>query len=136
MHDGVCATLNESGWMVGTIPKKKRVKRDTYRKKGNAMNNAMSINVDGSSGMMARMGRKLGAARDRANRTACLLDARMRTLASMQPSAESEKGAVTAEYAVVLVAATAFAAVLVAIVKSDAVRTLLTNIIQKALSVG
>ena len=46
------------------------------------------------------------------------------------------KGAVTAEYAVVLVAATAFAAVLVAIVKSDAVRTLLTNIIKKALSVG
>ncbi|HCA74816.1 MAG TPA: DUF4244 domain-containing protein [Bifidobacterium sp.] len=100
------------------------------------MNNAMPINADGPSGMMERMGRKLGAVRDRANRTACLLDARMRTLMSTQSSDESEKGAVTAEYAVVLVAATAFAAVLVAIVKSDAVKTLLTNIIKKALSVG
>ena len=42
----------------------------------------------------------------------------------------------TAEYAVVLVAATGFAAVLVGIMKSDAIKTLLTNIIKKALSVG
>ena len=41
-----------------------------------------------------------------------------------------------AEYAVVLVAATGFAAVLVGIMKSDAIKTLLTNIIKKALSVG
>lgn len=116
--------------------KKTRITRDAYRRKENVMNNAMPINADGPSGMMERMGRKLGAVRDRANRTACLLDARMRTLMSMQSSDESEKGAVTAEYAVVLVAATAFAAVLVAIVKSDAVKTLLTNIIKKALSVG
>ena len=39
-------------------------------------------------------------------------------------------------YAVVLVAATAFAAVLIAIVKSDVVKTLLTGLIKKALSVG
>lgn len=44
--------------------------------------------------------------------------------------------AATAEYAVVLVAATGFAAVLVGIMKSDAIKTLLTNIIKKALSVG
>ena len=61
----------------------------------------------------------------------CLLDARMRTL-----TAEPEEGAATAEYAVVLVAATGFAAVLVGIMKSDAIKTLLTNIIKKALSVG
>ena len=39
-------------------------------------------------------------------------------------------------FAVVLVAATAFAAVLIAIVKSDVVKTLLTGLIKKALSVG
>ena len=43
---------------------------------------------------------------------------------------------ITAEYAVVLVAATAFAAVLIAIVKSDVVKTLLTGLIKKALSGG
>ena len=55
----------------------------------------------------------------------------MRTL-----TAEPEEGAATAEYAVVLVAATGFAAVLVGIMKSDAIKTLLANIIKKALSVG
>ena len=83
------------------------------------MNDAMSINVDGSPGLMGRVGQKLCAAKERANK-----------------AAEPEKGAVTAEYAVVLVAATAFAAVLIAIVKSDVVKTLLTGLIKKALSVG
>ena len=93
------------------------------------MNDAMSINVDGSPGLMGRVGQKLCAAKERANKAVCLLDARLLT-------AEPEKGAVTAEYAVVLVAATAFAAVLIAIVKSDVVKTLLTGLIKKALSVG
>ena len=91
------------------------------------MNDAMSINVDGSPGLMGRVGQKLCAAK----KAVCRLDARMRLL-----TAEPEKGAVTAEYAVVLVAATAFAAVLIAIVKSDVVKTLLTGLIKKALSVG
>ena len=95
------------------------------------MNDAMSINVDGSPGLMGRVGQKLCAAKERANKAVCLLDVRMRLL-----TAEPEKGAVTAEYAVVLVAATAFAAVLIAIVKSDVVKTLLTGLIKKALSVG
>ena len=77
------------------------------------MNDAMSINVDGSPGLMGRVGQKLCAAKERANKAVCLLDARMR-----------------------LVAATAFAAVLIAIVKSDVVKTLLTGLIKKALSVG
>lgn len=50
--------------------------------------------------------------------------------------AQPEEGAATAEYAVVLVAATGFAAVLMAVLKSDAVKTLLTNIVKKALNVG
>ena len=94
------------------------------------MNDAMSINVDGSPGLMGRVGQKLCAAKERANKAVCLLDARMRLL-----TAEPEKGAVTAEYAVVLVAATGFAAVLVALMKSDTVKTLLTNIVKKALNV-
>lgn len=47
-----------------------------------------------------------------------------------------DEGAVTAEYAVVLIAATAFAGILIAIVKSDVVRSALTDIINKALHVG
>ncbi|MBW3082058.1 DUF4244 domain-containing protein [Bifidobacterium sp. 6T3] len=72
----------------------------------------------------------VGAWRERAVRRACLLDARLRTLA-----AEPEEGAATAEYAVVLVAATGFAALLVAILKSGTVKTLLTDIIKQALNV-
>ena len=92
------------------------------------MNDAMSINVDGSPGLMGRVGQKLCAAKERANKAVCLLDARMRLL-----TAEPEKGAVTAEYAVVLVAATASAAVLLAIVQSHVVKTPPTGFIQQAL---
>lgn len=52
-------------------------------------------------------------------------------VATLQP----EAGMATAEYAVVLVAATGFAGLLVTILKSSAVRTLLTGIIKKALNV-
>lgn len=63
-------------------------------------------------------------------RKACLLDARLRTMTD-----EPEKGLATAEYAVVMIAATGFAGLLVAILKSGAVKTLLTNIVRQALSV-
>lgn len=59
------------------------------------------------------------------------LDARWRALQE-----EPEEGAATAEYAVVLVAATSFAAVLLALLKSNATKTLLNNILKKALSVS
>lgn len=94
------------------------------------MNNETPINVDGSPDLMGKAGQLLHAMRERAGKAVCLLDARMRTL-----TVEPEEGAATAEYAVVLVA-TGFAAVLVGIMKSDAIKTLLTNIIKKALSVG
>ena len=89
------------------------------------MNNETPINVDGSPGQMGKAGQLLHAMCERAGKAVCLLDARMRTL-TVEPE----------EYAVVLVAATGFAAVLVGIMKSDAIKTLLTNIIKKALSVG
>lgn len=57
-------------------------------------------------------------------------DAGIRTFAS-----SSDEGAATAEYAVVLVAATGFAGILVALLKSDVVKTLLSNIVKKALNV-
>lgn len=47
-----------------------------------------------------------------------------------------DEGAVTAEYAVVLVAATAFAGALIAIAKSDSVRTAIEGLVSKALHVG
>lgn len=46
-----------------------------------------------------------------------------------------EDGLVTAEYAVAIFAAVAFAGVLMAVVKSNAIRSALTAIIQSALSV-
>ena len=90
------------------------------------MNNETPINVDGSPDLMGKAGQLLHAMRERAGKAVCLLDARMRTL-----TVEPEEGAATAEYAVVLVAATGFAAVLVGIMKSDAIKTLLTNIIKE-----
>lgn len=56
---------------------------------------------------------------------------RLRTVAQ-----RPEEGAVTAEYAVVLIAATGFAALLVVLLKSNAVRDLLTDLVKKALNVG
>ena len=91
------------------------------------MNAEMSINVDGHPDVLGRVGRRMFALREQADRMVCLLDARIRMLTS-----EPEEGAATAEYAVVLVAATGFAAVLVGIMKSDAVKTMLTNIIKES----
>lgn len=47
-----------------------------------------------------------------------------------------DEGAVTAEYAVVLIAATAFATVLIAIAKSDAVQTAISELVKRALHVS
>nr|WP_238548603.1 DUF4244 domain-containing protein [Bifidobacterium gallicum] len=49
---------------------------------------------------------------------------------------EPERGAATAEYAVVLVAATGFAALLVALLKSGTVQSLLEGIVQRALTIS
>lgn len=83
------------------------------------------------AGIFAHSKARVATLNAKAKERLCLMDARIRTL-----MAEPEEGAATAEYAVVLVAATGFAAVLVAILKSDAIKTLLTNIIKQALKVG
>jgi hypothetical protein len=46
----------------------------------------------------------------------------------------SERGAATAEYAIVIMAAVGFAGLLVVIMRSDAVRTILTDLVQRALT--
>lgn len=76
--------------------------------------------------MRSRVSRSL----QRANGRWCALDARMCTLLR-----SPEEGAATAEYAVVLVAATGFAGLLVALLKSDVARQLLTDIVKQALNV-
>lgn len=48
--------------------------------------------------------------------------------------AQDDEGAVTAEYAVVIMGAVAFAGVLVAIMRSGEVRAFLLNLIEQALS--
>lgn len=45
-----------------------------------------------------------------------------------------EAGMATAEYAIATIAAVGFAGLLIAVLKSDAVRTMLTGIIERALS--
>ena len=85
----------------------------------------------GAVGMRTPMRQRAAELRERAMRRICVLDARMRTLAE-----EPEEGAATAEYAVVLVAATGLAALLVTLLKSGTVKNLLTDIVKQALSVA
>ncbi len=47
----------------------------------------------------------------------------------------AERGAATAEYAIVIMAAVAFAGLLVVIMRSDEVRGMLTDIVRNALSI-
>ena len=95
------------------------------------MSAIIPINDDGRTGILARARASVRRVREQASSKLCMFDARMRTLA-----AEPEEGAATAEYAVVLVAATGFAALLVTIMKSETVRKLLLDIIKHALSIG
>ena len=50
------------------------------------------------------------------------------------PEFEREAGAVTAEYAVAMIAAVGFAALLVVVLRSDEVRGMLTELVRRALS--
>lgn len=61
----------------------------------------------------------------------CLLDARVKHVMR-----DPESGLATAEYAIVMIAATGFAGLLVALLKSSAVKSLLNNLITTALSLA
>ena len=77
--------------------------------------------IGAGTGISVPLRERVAGWRERAERGICLLDARMRTL-----TAEPEEGAATAEYAVVLVAATG----------SGTVKNLLTDIVKQALNVA
>ena len=74
------------------------------------MHTPIPVIVDGQAGIFAHSKARVATLNAKAKERLCLMDARIRAL-----MAEPEEGAATAEYAVVLVAATGFAAVLVAI---------------------
>lgn len=59
-----------------------------------------------------------------------------RILTAMRAAARDESGAVTAEYAIVIMAGVAFAGILVAIIRSDAIRTILVGLVENALGTG
>lgn len=58
----------------------------------------------------------------------------LRTSITERMRAAGERGAATAEYAIVIMAAVGFAGLLVVIMRSDEVRTILTDLIQRALT--
>jgi hypothetical protein len=95
------------------------------------MNTGIPITIEGQAGIFQYARARLADVLCSARRETTLFGAKIRSLSS-----EADEGAATAEYAVVLVAATGFAAVLVALLKSDAIRTLLGNLVKTALNVG
>lgn len=58
----------------------------------------------------------------------------MTSLLECQTPYESEEGAATAEYAIATMAAVGFAGLLVVIMRSDEVRTILTDLVRSALT--
>lgn len=81
--------------------------------------------------IISRLQRRAASMLQTLRNQACLMDSRLRAAVT-----RSDQGAATAEYAVVLIAATGFAALLVALLKSDTVKMLLTDLVSKALNVG
>lgn len=59
---------------------------------------------------------------------------RTRVLAACDRLADDERGAVTAEYAIIIMAAVAFAGVLVAIMRSPEIRAMLVKLVEDALN--
>ena len=90
------------------------------------------IAVDGRTGPIAAMTRTVGNMGASARRGICLLDARLRHVSAEPEEGATDCGVRGGRWS----AATGFAAVLVALLKSDTIKTLLTNIVKKSLSVG
>lgn len=61
---------------------------------------------------------------------------RRRRTARVRELLGDERGAVTAEYAIVIMAAVAFAGLLVAIMRSDEIRAMLVQLVENALGTG
>lgn len=84
--------------------------------------------MQGKKGFITAMRSAPIAAARKAKERACMIDAKIRLMA-----VEPQKGAATAEYAMVLVAACGFAAVLFAVIKSDIVKNLVLALIKGAM---
>lgn len=98
-----------------------------YRK-GITMTGINQPPMSGKTGFITAMRNAPKAVARKAKERACMIDATIR-LQALEP----QKGAATAEYAMVLVAACGFAAVLFAVIKSDAVKNLVIALIKGAL---
>lgn len=61
---------------------------------------------------------------------------RLRRRPALRSRLWADDGAVTAEYAIVIMAAVSFAGVLVAVLRSGRVQSVLTELVQRALTVG
>lgn len=59
---------------------------------------------------------------------------RLRAQRASLLAGDRERGAATAEYAIVIMAAVGFAGLLVVIMRSDEVRAILTDLVQRALT--
>ena len=95
------------------------------------MHQIPTANTGASPGVASRAEQRIAQVREEVYGKLCLMDAKAQ-LGRIEP----EEGAATAEYAVVLVAATGFAALLVTIMKSETVRKMLLDIVKQALSMG
>lgn len=84
--------------------------------------------MQGKTGFITAMRSAPIAVARKAKERACMIDAKIRLMA-----VEPQKGAATAEYAMVLVAACGFAAVLFAVIKSDIVKNLVLALIKGAM---
>lgn len=60
----------------------------------------------------------------------------LESTATIRRILRDERGAVTAEYAIVIMAAVAFAGVLVAIIRSEQIREMLVTLVENALGTG
>lgn len=87
--------------------------------------------VVGRDGMLTRRGGRFSELAKRVNREMCMLDMRMQTLGSQR-----DEGAATAEYAVVLIAACGFGALLIGILKSGTTKSMLEKIVKAALAMA
>ena len=58
------------------------------------------------------------------------------TAVRRRSSVRAERGAATAEYAITIMAAVGFAGLLVVILRSEEVRSILTDLVRSALSIG
>lgn len=84
--------------------------------------------MQGKTGFITAMRSAPITAARKAKERACMIDAKIRLM-----TVEPQKGAATAEYAMVLVAACGFAAVLFAVIKSDIVKNLVLALIKGAM---